>query len=72
MAGYVERNGCGRVVESVSPEGVLTAVEALARNYEDLQQAARRVGQVDFSQAAMLGSFQRVYERVLGCGMIRS
>jgi glycosyltransferase involved in cell wall biosynthesis len=65
MAGYVERNGCGRVVESVSPEGVLTAIEALARDYEDLQRAALRVGQVDFSRSAMIESFQRVYERVL-------
>jgi glycosyltransferase involved in cell wall biosynthesis len=72
MADYVARAGCGVVVESVSPEDVLTAVEALARDYESLQQAAQRVGQVDFSQTAMLASFQRVYERVLGCGMIRS
>ncbi len=72
MAGYVERNGCGQVVESVSPEGVLTAIDALARDYEDLQRAALRIGQVDLTQTAMIESFQRVYERALGCGMIRS
>jgi glycosyltransferase involved in cell wall biosynthesis len=65
MSAYVERNDCGQVVESVSPEGVLTAVEALARDYEDIQRAALRVGGVDFSQTAMLGSFQRVYNRIL-------
>jgi hypothetical protein len=49
----------------VSPEGVLTAIEALARDYEDLQRAALRVGQVDLTRSAMIESFQRVYERVL-------
>ena len=72
MSDYVAQTGSGVVVESVSAAGILAAVEALARRYPDLQQAAQRVGQVDFSQTAMLTSFQRVYERVLGCGMIRS
>ena len=72
MSDYVAQTGSGVVVESVSAAGILAAVEALARRYPDLQQAAQRVGQVDFSQTAMLASFQRVYERVLGCGMIRS
>jgi len=65
MSDYVAQTGSGVVVESVSAAGILAAVEALARRYPDLQQAAQRVGQVDFSQTAMLGSFQRVYERVL-------
>jgi glycosyltransferase involved in cell wall biosynthesis len=72
MSDHVAQTGSGVVVESVSAAGILAAVEALARRYPDLQQAAQRVGQVDFSQTAMLASFQRVYERVLGCGMIRS
>ena len=66
MADYVEREGCGQVVERVSPTGVLAAVEALAREYHGLQRAAQRVAQRDFSQQAMIASFERVYGRVLG------
>ena len=68
MADYVEQHGCGQVVEHVSPAGILAAIEALAREYEGLQRAAQRVGQRDFSQQAMIASFERVYERALGPG----
>ena len=66
MADYVERRGCGIVVERVSPAGVLAAVEALARTYEDLKRTAQRVGKADFSQEGMIASFRDVYEQVLG------
>ena len=65
MADYVERMGCGQVVEHVTPTDILAAVDALARNYKDLQKSAQQVGQRDFSQRAMLTSYQKVYERVL-------
>jgi len=68
MADYVERTGCGKVVDSVDPDSVLAALEALVDVYENLQAAAQQVGQRDFSQRAMIASFQRVYERVLGAG----
>jgi hypothetical protein len=54
------------MVESVTPSGILSAVEALARDYQDLQKSAHQVGQRDFTQAAMLASFQQVYQHVLG------
>jgi glycosyltransferase involved in cell wall biosynthesis len=66
MSDYVERTGCGKVVESVTPESILTAVEALAHQYEDLQKTAQQVGQRDFAQQAMIASFQKVYDHVLG------
>jgi glycosyltransferase involved in cell wall biosynthesis len=66
MADYVERTGCGQVVESVDPAGILDAVEALACEYRHLQTAAQQAGQMDFSQQAMIASFERVYERVSG------
>jgi glycosyltransferase involved in cell wall biosynthesis len=66
MSDYVEQTGCGKVVKSVTPSGILSAVEALAREYADLQESAQQVGQKDFSQQAMIASFQKVYERVLG------
>jgi glycosyltransferase involved in cell wall biosynthesis len=66
MADYVEQTGCGRVVEHVTPDEILVAIEALATEYESWQQIARLVGQRDFSKRAMLDSFQKVYESVLG------
>jgi glycosyltransferase involved in cell wall biosynthesis len=66
MADYVEQTGCGKVVESVTPASILSAVQALAREYQGLQKSAQQVGQRDFGQAAMLASFQQVYEHVLG------
>jgi glycosyltransferase involved in cell wall biosynthesis len=65
MADYVERTGCGKVVESVDPTSLLTAAVALAREYERLQRAAQQAGQRDFSQQAMIASFRRVYEKIL-------
>ncbi len=65
MADYVEQTGCGQVVEKVTPEDILTAVEALSSHYEARQQAAQQAGQRDFSQPGMLSSFQQLYERVM-------
>lgn len=69
MADYVEQTGCGQVVEKVTSEAILTAVEALSSHYEARQQAAQQVGQRDFSQQAMLASFQQLYERVITATM---
>jgi len=66
MSDYVEQTGCGKVVDSVTPTSILRAVEALARDYPNLQKAAQQVGQRDFSQEGMLDSYQKVYDHVLG------
>jgi len=66
MSDYVEQTGCGEVVEGVNPADILTAVEALAREYEALQKTAEQVGQRDFSQQAMLASYHKVYNHILG------
>lgn len=65
MADYVEQTRCGEVAEDVTPADILTAVETLAGHYEARQQAARQVGQRDFSQQAMLTSFKKLYEQVV-------
>jgi glycosyltransferase involved in cell wall biosynthesis len=65
MADYVEQTGCGKVVKRVTPSDILTAVEALVREYGPLQKSAQQVGQRDFSQQQMLASYQKIYERVL-------
>ncbi len=65
MADYVARTGCGVVVERVTPEGMLTAIARLKEQYDDLQQAAQRVGQRDFALDEMIASFREVYARAL-------
>jgi glycosyltransferase involved in cell wall biosynthesis len=65
MSDYAEQMDCGKVVESVTPASILAAVEMLAREYEPLQNRAKQVGQGDFSQQAMIASFEKVYEHVL-------
>jgi glycosyltransferase involved in cell wall biosynthesis len=65
MADYVEATGCGRVIDRVGPADILTAVDALVRDYAALQKTARQVGQRDFRQEAMIASYQNVYEAVL-------
>ena len=61
MADYVERTGCGQVVETVSPEGVLEALERLAMNYDAHQATALRVGRRDFSRKALMNEYERLY-----------
>jgi glycosyltransferase involved in cell wall biosynthesis len=64
MAEYVERTGCGVVVESVTQEGILTAIANLRQQYDDLQRATRRVGQHNFGLDRVIASFEKVYRRV--------
>jgi glycosyltransferase involved in cell wall biosynthesis len=65
MADYVERTGCGVVVENVTPAEIARAVRRLALDYDDYQTAARQVGRHDFSTGSLVASFKRVYEHVL-------
>lgn len=64
MADYVEQTGCGEVVENMTPADILAAVESLTSHYAARQQAARQVGQRDFSQEAMVASFRQLYEGI--------
>ena len=65
MADYVERTGCGKIVENIDPTSILAAVESLVGEYDSLQKAAREVGQKEFAQQKMIASYQRVYKHVL-------
>jgi len=65
MADYVEETGCGQVVEAVTPASILEAIEALRRTYNAQRQLALQVGCRDFSQQAMLASYQQLYRQIL-------
>lgn len=65
MADYVDRTGCGVVVDNITPDGIIAAIQALTTEYAILQDIARRVGKRDFSQQAMIDSFHRVYQHAM-------
>ncbi len=60
MAQEVEDRRCGEVVERVSAEAFLAAVEALGRYYPDRCRAALAAGR-NFSIERMVSSFEEVY-----------
>ena len=66
MAAYVERTGCGVVIEQVAPDAIFRAIQTLVQGYHAYEDATRRVAPRDFDRAAMIASFQDVYESVLG------
>jgi glycosyltransferase involved in cell wall biosynthesis len=68
MADYVAETNCGLVIEAVTPEAILTAVEALESKYQTLQKSAQIAGHRDFSQQAMIASYQGVYTDILKNG----
>lgn len=64
MAGYVEKTGCGVVVDQVTPGSILAAVEQLVANYAQAQNVAQTRGRTDFSHTAMLDAFGAIYTQV--------
>ncbi|VAW42982.1 hypothetical protein MNBD_CHLOROFLEXI01-4757 [hydrothermal vent metagenome] len=65
MAGYVEQTGCGVVVEQVTPDGIVAAIERLVVEYEVMGETAVRVGQRDFTLQKMIDSWQTVYKQIV-------
>lgn len=61
MAGYVERTGCGRVVERVDGADVLAALAQLEAGYDVHRSAALAVGRRDFSRRGLLEAYGQLY-----------
>jgi glycosyltransferase involved in cell wall biosynthesis len=61
MADYVERTGCGQVVEAVNFQSLLAALDQLEADYEACRAAALRAGRRDFSQQQMVGAYRQLY-----------
>jgi glycosyltransferase involved in cell wall biosynthesis len=61
MADYVEAQGCGVVVETVTPEAVATALTQLRAGYDAYARAAITVGPRDFTEAAALNAAAAIY-----------
>ena len=62
MAHYVTQTGCGQVVESVTPKGLLNALNALERHYGESQASAATVGQRDFDQTRLVSAYEGIYQ----------
>lgn len=65
MADFVERVGCGCVVEQATINNVMLALESFCDSYQELQASALEVGRHHFTQQRMVDSFRHVYESVL-------
>jgi glycosyltransferase involved in cell wall biosynthesis len=66
MADYVERTGCGCVVERVDAAGVLEALNRLEANYDAHRATALEVGRRDFSRRGLLEAYGSLYSAVQG------
>jgi glycosyltransferase involved in cell wall biosynthesis len=65
MADYVQERECGLVINHVTPEDILAAVDQLAQGYHSLRSAARQAGRGDFTVEALVRSFRTVYENAI-------
>jgi glycosyltransferase involved in cell wall biosynthesis len=61
MADYVRRHDCGIVVEEVSEQTMVRAIEDLRSRYDGLAQRARLTDAHRFSQQAMVDSYREIY-----------
>jgi len=61
IADYVAKTGCGCLIDTVSPDGILSALEDLERSYAACQSAACSVGQRDFSLSALTEAYRALY-----------
>lgn len=65
MSQYVEKTGCGLVVNEVTAEGLVAAINGFVKRYESLAAEAILAGRRDFSQTQMIDSFHKVYTAVI-------
>jgi glycosyltransferase involved in cell wall biosynthesis len=61
MADYVEREGCGVVVESVIPSAIVAALAQLRTDYSVYATAAATVGRRDFTEETALKAAAAIY-----------
>ena len=64
MADFVEKTGCGAVIDAVSADGVLAGVASLAKNYSPMVDAVRIIPRETFSISAMVAAYRTLYEQV--------
>jgi glycosyltransferase involved in cell wall biosynthesis len=61
MADYVRQHGCGIVVEEVSEQTLIEAIEDMRAHYDALAERARLTETQSFSYKAMIENYRAVY-----------
>jgi glycosyltransferase involved in cell wall biosynthesis len=64
MSDYVEQTSCGKVVQKVSSQSLLEALDQLEADYGACQARALQVGQRDFSQEKLIKAYQQLYASI--------
>lgn len=65
MADYVEESGCGAVIETLTADSILAALEMWCGQYAELTATACVVGQRDFSQQQFVEAYGALYQRLM-------
>jgi glycosyltransferase involved in cell wall biosynthesis len=65
FSAYVEKKRVGEIVEEVTPQAVLQALDRLREGYSACRSAAVIHGKTDFALEAMVSSFAEVYRRIV-------
>lgn len=65
MADYVNHRGCGKVINDLTPEGILSAIELLCQDYRKAELSSRYIAKHDFSLQTMIETFGGIYDRIL-------
>ena len=61
MADYVEKNGCGIVVDGLQMASLIESIESLMSQYQNLTDHARSCSGKDFSLGRMLEQYRELY-----------
>ena len=65
MSGYVEETGCGRVVDTLTAEELVPALEAIMEHYETYRSAAEKSGRRDLDATRMVREYGDLYGELL-------
>ena len=66
LSDYAESKRVGEIVEEVTPEAILQALEHLRQHYSAFRDSAAKHGKTDFDLEVMVSSFADVYAQIDG------
>lgn len=66
MSRFVSAEGCGEIVDEVTPESVLESIARLRENYHQLRRSALRIPGSSFSLRNVVETHDRIYREILG------
>jgi glycosyltransferase involved in cell wall biosynthesis len=66
IARYVEKTGCGVIVERVDATNIRSAFDTLMGHYEDYQQRALQLGASNWTSERAVATYGQIYKDLLG------